>query len=54
MVHPDVLRGVNYDPDVLSGWAFGVGIERIAMVRHDIADIRAFYQNEAGFLEQMA
>jgi phenylalanyl-tRNA synthetase alpha chain len=54
MVHPDVLREVNYDPARVSGWAFGMGIERIAMVRHDINDIRAFYENEASFLEQMA
>ena len=54
MVHPDVLRGVNYDPAVLSGWAFGMGIERIAMVRYDMNDIRAFYENEPSFLEQLA
>ncbi|HXF34496.1 MAG TPA: phenylalanine--tRNA ligase subunit alpha [Candidatus Acidoferrales bacterium] len=53
MVHPDVLREVKYDPSRVSGWAFGMGIERIAMVRHDMHDIRAFYENEPGFLEQL-
>jgi phenylalanyl-tRNA synthetase alpha chain len=54
MVHPAVLREVAYDPSRVSGWAFGVGIERIAMVRHDIGDIRAFYENAPSFLEQLA
>ncbi|HXP94838.1 MAG TPA: phenylalanine--tRNA ligase subunit alpha [Candidatus Binatia bacterium] len=54
MVHPDVLREVKYDPSRVSGWAFGMGIERIAMVRHDMDDIRAFFENEPGFLEQLA
>jgi phenylalanyl-tRNA synthetase alpha chain len=54
MVHPDVLREVDYDPARVSGWAFGVGVERIAMVRYDINDIRAFFENDASFLEQLA
>jgi phenylalanyl-tRNA synthetase alpha chain len=54
MVHPAVLREVRYDPQRVSGWAFGVGIERIAMVRYDMDDIRAFFQNEPSFLEQLA
>jgi phenylalanyl-tRNA synthetase alpha chain len=54
MVHPNVLRNVGYDPELVSGWAFGVGLERIAMVRHDIDDIRVFYDNDPAFLEQLA
>jgi phenylalanyl-tRNA synthetase alpha chain len=54
MVHPNVLRNVGYDPDEVSGWAFGVGLERIAMVRHGIDDIRVFYDNDPAFLEQLA
>lgn len=54
MVHPNVLRGVGYDPDVVSGWAFGCGLERIAMVRHEMNDIRDFIENTPSFLEQLA
>ncbi len=54
MVHPNVLREVGYDPDSVSGWAFGIGIERIAMVRHAIVDIRVFADNDPAFLEQLA
>ena len=54
MVHPNVLRNVGYDPDVVSGWAFGCGIERLAMIRHGINDIREFIWNEPSFLEQLA
>jgi phenylalanyl-tRNA synthetase alpha chain len=56
MVHPNVLRAVGgaYDPDVVSGWAFGVGIERLAMIRYGINDIREFIWNEPSFLEQLA
>jgi phenylalanyl-tRNA synthetase alpha chain len=56
MVHPNVLRalGRGYDPNVVSGWAFGVGIERLAMIRHGIGDIREFIWNESSFLEQLA
>jgi phenylalanyl-tRNA synthetase alpha chain len=52
MVHPNVLRGVGYDPEVVSGWAFGVGPERIAMVRYEMSDIRDFVENTPSFLEQ--
>ena len=52
MVHHNVLRWVGYDPDVYSGFAFGLGIERVAMVRHGIDDIRLFYENDFRFLEQ--
>ena len=54
MVHPDVLREVGYDPELVSGWAFGCGIERIAMVRHEIDDIRMLFENDPEMLEQLA
>ncbi|MDQ2908470.1 MAG: phenylalanine--tRNA ligase subunit alpha [Candidatus Eremiobacteraeota bacterium] len=53
MVHPDVLRGAGYDPVQVSGWAFGIGIERIAMVRHDIDDIRVLFENDPRVLAQL-
>lgn len=52
MVHPKVFENVGYDPEVWSGWAFGFGIERIAMIRYDIHDIRLFYENDVRFLRQ--
>jgi len=52
MVHPQVFENVGYDPEVWSGWAFGFGIERIAMLRYGINDIRLFYENDARFLSQ--
>ena len=52
MVHPQVFENVGYDPEVWSGWAFGFGIERIAMIRYGINDIRLFYENDVRFLEQ--
>ncbi|RLC94847.1 MAG: phenylalanine--tRNA ligase subunit alpha [Chloroflexi bacterium] len=52
MVHPQVLRRVDYDPDVYSGFAFGVGVERIPMLRYGIEDIRLFYGNDLRFLKQ--
>src|SRR5579884_514511 len=52
MVHPSVLRNVGYDPDEVSGFAFGMGPERIAMVKYGIDDIRLFYGNDLRFLEQ--
>ena len=54
MVHPNVLRAVGYDPAEVTGWAFGCGLERIAMKRHDINDIRAFIENAPGFAEALA
>jgi phenylalanyl-tRNA synthetase alpha chain len=50
-VHPNVLRMCGYDPEVYSGFAFGVGIERIAILRYGIDDIRRFYQNDERFLK---
>ncbi len=52
MVHPQVFENVGYDPEVWSGWAFGFGIERIAMIRYGINDIRLFYENDVRFLNQ--
>jgi phenylalanyl-tRNA synthetase alpha chain len=52
MVHPDVLRRVNYDPEVYTGFAFGMGVERIPMLRYGIDDIRLFYGNDMRFLRQ--
>ena len=52
MVHPDVLRRVDYDPDVYTGFAFGMGVERIPMLRYGIEDIRLFYSNDLRFLRQ--
>ncbi len=54
MVHPKVLAGVGYDPDRYTGFAFGMGVERIAMVKYGITDIRLFYSNDLRFLEQFA
>jgi phenylalanyl-tRNA synthetase alpha chain len=52
MVHPQVFENVGYDPEVWTGWAFGFGIERIAMIRYAINDIRLFYENDLRFLKQ--
>jgi phenylalanyl-tRNA synthetase alpha chain len=52
IVNSDVLRGMNIDPEVYSGFAFGIGVERIAMLRLGIPDIRMFYENDVRFLEQ--
>jgi phenylalanyl-tRNA synthetase alpha chain len=53
MVHDNVLAMSGYDPKVYSGFAFGIGVERIAMLRHGIEDIRAFYTNDQRFLQQL-
>ncbi len=52
MVHPNVFRKVNYDPKKYTGFAFGMGVERIAMLKYGIHDIRLFYQNHLQFLSQ--
>ena len=52
MVHPKVLEGVGYDPSVYTGFAFGLGPERIAMLKYGIDDIRLFYSNDLRFLRQ--
>ncbi|NOY28595.1 MAG: phenylalanine--tRNA ligase subunit alpha [Planctomycetes bacterium] len=52
MVDPNVLRAVGYDPEEVTGFAFGLGVERICMRQHGITDIRALYQNDVRFLSQ--
>src|SRR6266850_1908304 len=52
MVHPQVFENVGYDRETWTGWAFGFGIERIAMIRYGINDIRLFYENDIRFLRQ--
>ncbi len=52
MVHPQVFENVGYDPEAWTGWAFGFGIERIAMIRYGINDIRLLYENDVRFLKQ--
>jgi phenylalanyl-tRNA synthetase alpha chain len=52
MVDPNVLRNVGYDPDEVSGFAFGIGTERIALLRHGIPDLRMFLENDLRFLRQ--
>jgi phenylalanyl-tRNA synthetase alpha chain len=52
MVDPNVLTAVGYDPKRFSGFAFGMGVERLAMVRHGITNIRHFIENDLRVLEQ--
>lgn len=52
MVHPDVLRRCDIDPDEYSGFAFGVGLERIALLKYEIDDMRLLYENDSRFLKQ--
>jgi phenylalanyl-tRNA synthetase alpha chain len=52
MVDPNVLRAVGYDPEEVSGFAFGLGVERVCARRHNVTDIREFYRNDVRFLEQ--
>lgn len=52
MVHPDVLRMSNIDPDEYSGFAFGAGLERIALLKYEIDDMRLLYENDIRFLKQ--
>jgi phenylalanyl-tRNA synthetase alpha chain len=52
MVHPNVLRNVGYDPEAVTGWAFGMGIERVAMLKYEVDDIRLFFENDLRFLGQ--
>jgi phenylalanyl-tRNA synthetase alpha chain len=52
MVHPNVFRAVGYDPEQWTGFAFGMGLERIAMMRHGIPEIRLFLENDVRFLNQ--
>ena len=52
MVHPNVLRGVGIDPEKYSGFAFGMGVERLTMLRYGVTDLRAFFENDLRFLKQ--
>jgi len=52
MVHPYTLRAGGIDPEAFTGYAFGMGIDRLAMLRYDVNDLRLFYENDLGFLEQ--
>ena len=54
MVHPNVLRNCGYDPNEYTGFAFGLGIERVAMLKYGITDIRHFYNNDLRFLKQFS
>ncbi len=54
MVHPGVFEAVGYDPTEVTGFAFGMGIERVAMLKWDVGDIRLFYENDLRFLEQFS
>lgn len=54
MVHPRVLQRVGYDPEKVTGFAWGMGIERIALIKYGIEDIRLFYSNDLRFLEQFS
>ena len=52
MVDPELYRFVNYDPEIFTGFAFGMGVERVAMLKYGIPDIRTFYENDVRFLNQ--
>jgi phenylalanyl-tRNA synthetase alpha chain len=53
-VHPDVVRNIGLDPERYMGFAFGTGIERLAMLRYGVGDLRMFYENDLRFLQQFA
>jgi phenylalanyl-tRNA synthetase alpha chain len=52
MVHPNVLRAVGYDTEEVTGWAFGMGVERVALLKYEVEDIRLFFDNDLRFLGQ--
>jgi phenylalanyl-tRNA synthetase alpha chain len=54
MVDPNVLENCNIDPDKYTGYAFGMGVERIAMLKYKIKDIRTFFENDVRFLKQFS
>jgi phenylalanyl-tRNA synthetase alpha chain len=54
MVHPNVLRSVGIDPERYTGFAFGLGVERFAMLRYGVDDLRSFFDNDVRFLRQFA
>jgi len=53
-VHPNVLANVGIDSEVYQGFAFGLGVERLAMLRYGVNDLRLFYDNDLQFLRQFA
>ena len=52
MVDPHVLKNCGIDPEVYTGYAFGMGIERIAMLKYQVTDLRVFFENDVRFLKQ--
>jgi phenylalanyl-tRNA synthetase alpha chain len=52
MVHPNVLRACKVDPEIYTGYAFGMGVERLAMLRYGVTDLRQFFENDLEFLQQ--
>jgi phenylalanyl-tRNA synthetase alpha chain len=54
MVHPNVLENCGIDPERCTGFAFGMGVERLAMLRYGVTDLRAFFENDVRFLAQFA
>jgi phenylalanyl-tRNA synthetase alpha chain len=54
MVDPNVFRQVGYDPETVTGFAFGLGVERVAMLKYGIGDLRMFFENDVRFLEQFS
>jgi phenylalanyl-tRNA synthetase alpha chain len=54
MVDPNVFRSVGYDPEAYTGFAFGMGVERVAMLKYGIGDLRMFFENDVRFLSQFA
>ncbi|MCY3730354.1 MAG: phenylalanine--tRNA ligase subunit alpha, partial [Rhodospirillaceae bacterium] len=52
MVHPNVLRQVDIDPETFTGYAFGMGVERLAMLRYGVDDLRLFFENDMRFIGQ--
>jgi phenylalanyl-tRNA synthetase alpha chain len=52
MIHPEVFKSVNIDSETYSGFAFGMGVERLAMLRYGINDLRLFFENDLKFLQQ--
>jgi phenylalanyl-tRNA synthetase alpha chain len=52
MIDPEVFRAVGYDPEKYTGFAFGLGVERVAMLKYGISDLRMFFENDLRFLRQ--
>ena len=52
MVHPEVFKASGVDPEIYTGFAFGMGVERLAMLRYGVNDLRLFFENDLRFLKQ--